>query len=29
MIENPEEIIENLSKIISGDTHKALLGIKK
>lgn len=28
MIENPEQIIENLNKIISGDTHKALLGIK-
>jgi probable dihydroxyacetone kinase regulator len=25
MIENPEQIIENLNKIISGDTHKALL----
>ncbi|MGH4051643.1 MAG: TetR-like C-terminal domain-containing protein [Clostridium sp.] len=25
MIENPEQIIDNLNKIISGDTHKALL----
>ncbi|MBU3161136.1 TetR/AcrR family transcriptional regulator [Clostridium frigoris] len=28
MIDNPEQIIENLNKIISGDTHKALLGFK-
>ncbi|MGH4124723.1 MAG: TetR/AcrR family transcriptional regulator [Clostridium sp.] len=28
MIENPEEIIDNLSKILCGDTHKALLEIK-
>jgi probable dihydroxyacetone kinase regulator len=28
MTENPEQIIENLNKIISGDTHKALLEFK-
>jgi probable dihydroxyacetone kinase regulator len=29
MIENPEQIIDNLNKIIIGDTHKALLELKK
>jgi hypothetical protein len=29
MIENPEQIIDNLNKIIIGDTHKALLEFKK
>ena len=29
MKENPEQIIDNLNKIISGDTHKALLEFKR